>query len=167
MDNHRQKRISSSSFSSRIKRLRSLRIMEKQSHQSDDKREKMDAPTNKEEAPAVRALLAPPATLSRTESFPHGVTKPRSWAHHIYQCIRTTKLDMGKVHTQGWESVLSQWFPHRLVCLSCDPRRVTWKAEIEYGSSLSKRKPILEHDSSPLEAQAPNLSKEESTSSGL
>lgn len=119
----------------------------------------MDAPTNKKDAPAVRALLASPATLSRTESFPHGVTKPSSWAHHIYQCIRTTKLDMGKVHTQGWESVLSQCFPHRLVCLSCDPRRFTWKAEIEYGSSLSKRKPILEHDSSPEKLKHPTSAR--------
>lgn len=129
-------------------------------------KEWMPSPTKRRhQLSGTRLLLQP--QLEGLKVLPSSVAKHRSWAHHIYQCVRTTKLDMGKAHTQGWESVLSQWFHHRLVFLSCDHPRFTWKAEIEYVSSLSKRKPILVHDSSPLEAQAPNFSKEEFTPSGL
>lgn len=67
-------------------------------------------------------------------------------------------LDMGKVDTQSPESVLlsqtentecSVVPPEAVAPLMRSPN-VHRKTKIEYGSSLGRRKPIFEHDSSPL-----------------
>lgn len=126
-------------------------------------------PTSKEEASTVRALLAPPVTVRRPEGLlqwfrPLQFLSPHLPMHESY----TTRC--GKATHIGWNCWvvalsqvyrIPQWFPYRLVYLSCDPSKFIWKAELEYGSSLGRKKPTLEHDSSsPLEAQAPNFSKE-------